>query len=334
MRLQGSLLIADVRVKLVAMERVLVCLTGSTRGHEVAFPSFKRNVLDELNADLALAIAIDERYDTANPLWQYARYRWTVNDTSDYGDAFDSAQQAMWQHRVGVPPDWRTLLRIKGIWQGGIHSSDPQESRSAVLPLCRWRLLNGLRQDGVLERYDRFVVTRSDFVWLCPHPPLTMLDPGHIWIPDGEHYDGLADRHLVVSRAHVMHCLDQLEAILLQPDELARAMEHYADWNNEQCWKLHLERKGLLSTIRMFPYVMYLARHHQDNSPTWSRGTYHAPLKHFVKYDTEFALASQFARIIRSRADWKRVRGGNSTSRRCHPCPCRGPAGRSTVGTA
>ena len=31
------------------MERVLVCLLASTRAHQLTFPSFKRQVLDELN---------------------------------------------------------------------------------------------------------------------------------------------------------------------------------------------------------------------------------------------------------------------------------------------
>jgi hypothetical protein len=67
----------------VAMEKVLVCLLAKTRAHRVTFPSFKRQVLDELNGDLALALLVDEKYDYANPLWQLAKYRWTAPDYSD-----------------------------------------------------------------------------------------------------------------------------------------------------------------------------------------------------------------------------------------------------------
>ena len=58
------------------MERVLVCILAQTRAHQVAWSSFKRHVLDELNADLALAITLDETYDYGNPYWQHAKYRW------------------------------------------------------------------------------------------------------------------------------------------------------------------------------------------------------------------------------------------------------------------
>ena len=34
-------------------ERVLVCLLASTRAHQLTFPSFKRQVLDELKGSLA-----------------------------------------------------------------------------------------------------------------------------------------------------------------------------------------------------------------------------------------------------------------------------------------
>ena len=287
------------------MERVLVCVTCSTRGHEVTFPSFKRQVLDQLNADLALALAIDEQYDYRNPFWQHARYRWTAPDYSDYGDAFDLAQRVLCHADNATAPDWRSLLRIKGIWLGGILSPDPQPSASAILPFCRWLLLHGLQQDHVLDRYDRFVITRSDFVWRCPHPPLSVLDPGGIWVPDGENYDGLADRHLVVSRADVVDCLNLIEAILLRPLELYEEMKHRSDWNNEQVWMHHLGRKGLLHKVRRFPYVMYLARDKRDDSPTWSRGRYDAALGHCIKYETEFDSANAFATVIRNRADWE-----------------------------
>ena len=131
--------------------------------------------------------------------------------------AFDLAQRWLCQQHNVPAPDWRSMLRIKGIWQGGIRSPDPQPTASSILLFCRWLLLHGLQQDDVLDRYDRFVITRSDFVWLCPHPPLSVLDRGAIWLPDGEYYGGFTDRHLVVSRADVVNCLNVIEDILLHP---------------------------------------------------------------------------------------------------------------------
>ena len=255
-------------------ERVLVCLLASTRAHQLTFPSFKRQVLDELEADLALALLVDEKYDYSNPFWRHAKYRWTVPDFDDYGEAFDLAQRQLWQQNIPAP-NWRSMLRIKGIWQGGIHSQDPQPSKSSILPFCRWLLLHHLREEGVLDCYDRFVITRSDFVWLCPHPPLTILDRRAIWVPDGEDYGGVNDRHLVASRDDVVNCLNVIDDVLLNPEQLYEDMKHdHSDWNDEKFLAHHLHRKGILNKVRRFPYVMYSARRLRDNSPTWSRGAY------------------------------------------------------------
>jgi hypothetical protein len=285
------------------VEKVLVCVLAKTRAHQLTFSSFKRQVLDELNGDLALALTIDENYDYANPFWQHSKYRWTAPDFSDYGEAFDLAQRWMCQLNNVSASDWRSMLRIKGIWQGRIRSPDPQPSASSILTFCRWLLLQGLQRDDVLDRYDRFVITRSDFVWLCPHPPLSVLDPGAIWVPNGEFYGGLPDRHLVASRADVVNCLNVIEDILLLPNELYEDMKHQPSWNNEQFLARQLDRKGL--RVKLFPYVMYLARQVRDDSPTWSQGRYEPAVGHYVKYEKEFRTASAYATIIRSRADWE-----------------------------
>jgi hypothetical protein len=288
------------------VEKVLVCLLASTRAHQLTFPSFKRQVLDELNADLALALMIDEKYDYANRFWQHAKYRWTAPDLSDKGEAFDLAQRRLCQQHNVPPPDWRSMLRIKGIWQGGIRSSDPQPSGSSTLPFCRWLLLNGLQQDDILDRYDRFVITRSDFVWSCPHPPLSILDRSAIWVPDGENYGGVNDRHLVASRGDVVNCLNVIEDILLHPIQLYEEMKHQVDrGDNEEFLAHHFGRKGLLRKVKRFPYVMYTARPTNDDSPTFSRGRYEPAVGHYVKYEKEFNVARSYATIIRSRADWE-----------------------------
>jgi hypothetical protein len=290
------------------VERVLVCLLASTRAHQLTFPSFKRQVLDELNGDLALALAIDEQYDYANPFWQHAKYRWTVPSfRSDFGEAYDFAQRWMCQQQHIVPaPDWRSMLRIKSIWQGGIRSPEPQPTGSAIQPFCRWILLHGLQQDEILDRYDRFVITRSDFAWLCPHPPLSVLDRSSIWVPHGEDYGGLNDRHLVASRADVQNCLNVIEDVLLHPLELYEEVKHQSRWlNNEILLAHHLGRKGLLNKVKRFPYVMYLARDVNDDRATHSRGHYEGSVGHYVKYEKEFKSAAAYERIIRYRADWE-----------------------------
>ena len=117
------------------------------------------------------------------------------------------------------------MLRIKGFWQGGIKSQDPQPSKSSILPFCRWLLLHHLRAEGILDCYDRFVITRSDFVWLCPHPPLVILDRRAIWVPNGQDWGGVNDRHLVASRDDVVNCLNVIDGRLVESGAALRGHE-------------------------------------------------------------------------------------------------------------
>jgi hypothetical protein len=286
------------------LERVLVCILAQTRAHQVAWPTFKRQVLDELNADLALAITVDEAYDYANPYWQHAKYRWAGVQPADIGDSFDLAQQWLCSERGIAPPDWREMLGVRGIWQGGIRSRHPQPSYSANLLFCRWLLLQGLQQDRVLHSYDRYVVTRSDFVWLCPHPPLSILGRESLWVPDGEDYGGVTDRHLVVSREDLIPALSLIDDVLLRPTQLYEEMSHRDDWSPEVFLAFHLERHGLLPRLRRFPYVMYTARSVRDAPSTWSPGRFDPSVKHIVKYPSEFRSARAYGTVVRSRQDW------------------------------
>jgi hypothetical protein len=150
--------------------------------------------------------------------------------SKNYGEGFDLAQQWLCQHNNVAAPNWRSMLRLKGIWAGKIQSPDPWPSASLIQPFCRWLLLRGLQRDGVLDRYDRCVISRSDFVWLCPHPPI--LDHNALWVPNGQHWSGLNDRHLVVSWADVLNCLNVIEDVLLEsrrPGRRGRLMRFYKE---------------------------------------------------------------------------------------------------------
>lgn len=286
-------------------ERVLVCVLAKTRGHNLTYESFEKHVLEELGADLALALTIDESYRRDNSYWQRALYRWIAPDPPDYGPVFDRAQQTLCKQRAIAPPEWRTLLRFPGTWAGRIQSATPHPSASSILIYCRWLLLQGLLRDSVLDRYERFVITRSDYIWLCPHPPLSLLDRHCIWVPDDHHWSGINDRHAIVSREHVVSFLNELEDIVLRPGELSFDMEQRDAWNDEQMLALHLQREGLLSKVQEFPYVMYAAHPVGDPTPTWARGRYEPAVGHYIKYESEYRAARALASIVRTRADWE-----------------------------
>ncbi|MBV8188772.1 MAG: hypothetical protein JO339_16150 [Alphaproteobacteria bacterium] len=285
------------------MDRVLVCVIAQVRGHQVTWKSFKRNVLDELEADLALCISVEHDFDYSNPFWQHARWKWAAPEYADFGDGFDQAQRWLAKDAGIEPPEWRPVMKIPLHWIGGIKGEHEQETASGILIYFRWLLLHNILREGLLEKYDRIIVTRSDFIWNSPHPPMSILSGDHIWFPDGEYFGGLTDRHSVIPSKYVTKSLDLIDNIVLRPRELQEAMAFHGLWNLEKYICFHLRRQGLRPHARKFPYVMYAVRQPEDQT-RWAPGHYDEDMGLFVKYPSELASCRKFSQV-KTRFDWR-----------------------------
>jgi hypothetical protein len=285
-------------VSIASNNRTLVIVFGQLRGHELTWANFRRNVLDELDVDLAACVPNDPHFDIGNPYYRNARFRWLVPDVPDLAVLFDSIQRVL-----GSTEDWRVVCEIGGTWLGRVAQAK-QEGAGAIHFILRWFMLDNIRAAGLLERYDRFVLTRSDFYYLCPHPPLEYLDAGYLWIPDGEDWSGLCDRHLVVSPRDLAATCNAIEDLLRAPGETLELMRLCAHWNTEGFIALHYRRNGLIARTRRFPYVMFLVR--GENDPMgWSGGSHDPGVGMTVKYPSEFREAARFGSFVKSRADWR-----------------------------
>ncbi|MDG4601623.1 MAG: class I SAM-dependent methyltransferase [Defluviicoccus sp.] len=280
-------------------ERVLVCMLGQLRAHELTWQNFKENVLDELNADLAVCIGTDERFDTTNPFFVNARHRWTVPEFADYGDGFELARDVL-----GGADDWRTLLSVGNQWLGGIKGDNSQPGSGSIQIFFRWLLLHHLRKDGLIAQYDRFIITRSDFFYFSPHPPIDVLDRDALWIPNGEDYGGFTDRHLVVSANDLEPALSLIDDIVVRPKALLTEMRRYNQWNIERYLRFQFTKRGLARRVRRFPYVMFTVRGTNDPS-SWSWGRFDPDTGMIVKYPGEKHEAMKYRELIKNKDDWR-----------------------------
>ncbi|WP_146610973.1 hypothetical protein [Polynucleobacter paneuropaeus] len=209
-------------------------------------------------------------------------------------------------------PNWRILLKIGEQWLGGIKGIGQHPGSAAILIYFRWRLMNYIKAEGLLEKYDTFIVTRSDFVWETFHPPIEYLNPENIWVPDGESHGGLTDRHAVVSNKNLFCYLDLLKPIITNPHTLFSEMVYRNDWNLEQLIDFHLKKSGLRENVRFFPYVMYSARTLGGNT-RWAQGEWSKDLGYYIKYPAEFQAAGSYKRLIQSPSDWGRYFSNDGT---------------------
>ncbi len=281
------------------MERTLVVVIAETRAHEYSFPSFRANVLEALNADLALCIAKNQWEDTSNPFYQHARYLWTYEEPDDWGSAFDAAQIV-----EGCQGDWRCLLDLDGIWMGGVHNANGRTRGSgSILLFFRWLLKHSLMKSGVDQKYDRFIITRSDYIYLTPHYPIRQLDPEVIWIPEGEDYGGYTDRHIVVSRKDLTSILSVADPILCSPEELRIRMSGRKEWNLEKYIRFAFCELGLDQRVRRFPYTMFAVRS-VDGRTSWSTGSYSSERGYCIKYRDEHRKSLIASKMIVKPDDW------------------------------
>ena len=279
-------------------EKVLIIILAETRAHQLTFDLFKRNLLDPNNADLALCVADNQREDKSNPFYQHAQYCWTIKEPEDWGSAFDEFQE-----RHGLVGDWRQLMQVKDQWLGGVKGNKAQFGSAGILLFFRLFLKECLVEHQIIEKYDRFVVTRSDFMHRIPHVPLYLLASSKIWIPDGEDYGGYTDRHIVVARENVRKVLSIADPIVGQPEALREAMSSRDDWNLERYIKFAFTKMGINELVERFPYTMYSVRL-PDGHTRWQQGKFHEDLGYYVKYPGEYESYQSATQHLKLTGDW------------------------------
>jgi hypothetical protein len=277
--------------------KTLVIILSETRASEITYNSFKENVLTPLNADLCICIGVRSNYDYTNPFYQDAIYRFLYDEPENYADAFDYAsadiQKEYPDHKF---MDWREYLKIPDQFMGGIKGPNQHPGSAGILLFYRWFLLKELVENGVLDKYDRFVITRSDFIYTMQHPPIHLLETESIWIPFGEHYGGYTDRHVVLSRSNIQSYLTILPEMLLNRRHYYEKMQANIGmgWNLERLIAFHLIEQRC--TIKQIPYIMYSVRG-TNGTTTWSMGEYSAEHGYYIKYPLEYMRANYYSAI-------------------------------------
>lgn len=264
--------------------KTLICILAQTRSWELTWDRFKKFLHRDNDADICLAIGVDDNYNYNNPFYNNAKYKFLYKEPLDYGTAFDYALGV-----EGSSKNWRQVLKIKDQWLGGILDDKEAHPGSAgILIFYRWWLLHNIKQLNLTEKYDWFVVTRSDFFYEFEHPQTDIFNPYRIYIPEGEDYGGITDRHIVVHKKYLTESLDLMSPILTTPELLYEEMKNCHDWNLEKYIKHIFEKRGL--NITRFPRMMYAVRGEKDNT-RWMGGTYLDDAKMIVKYESEYRLA-------------------------------------------
>ena len=243
----------------------LVIIMGNLRGGEKAWGSLYKNVLDVNDADLALIIG-EESTNSTQPLYpnntitKRAKYIWTFPEYNDWMDAVDLINGSEWRQTV-LP---RFMKKQTDGLFGGFAGMN--YGSGAIMMMMRWFLSQRLQADpNILKQYDRFVVTRSDHYYQCPHLfNLYDLSENNVFVPTGEDWGGLCDRHLVVSRENILAALDLMPALLRDPSIVEKARGPRGPPNPEAILRDSFKVHNL--TVKRFDRMMYTCATERDNT--------------------------------------------------------------------
>jgi hypothetical protein len=238
--------------------KTLVIVTGSLRGGEMAWTSLYENLLDVNEADLAVITEdhVPDQYQNAS-LFKRAKYLWKVPKYDDWADAMDLVHNSSaWRG-----PVFSMYRGGENIMLGGLNDV---RASGAIVFMFRWFLSQRLQELKLTEVYDRFVVTRSDQYYLCPHD-LWTLNINYLWVPEGEDYDGICDRHFVCSRDHILQALNTLPPLLLHPQKYRKQLTRKR-YNSEAFLKHRWAEDGLLPMVQRFRRSMFTSATPQDST--------------------------------------------------------------------
>ena len=261
--------------------RTLLVILGSLRGGELAWSTLYDNVLDPNQADLALMIGRVPTDRKASSMYQRAKYVWEFDEYDNWADAMDLINGSEWRGSLAK------FLPSKSHLLGGMELPNTTSVGSgAIIFMIRWFLSNEIRRNGLTSRYDRFVLTRADHYYLCVHN-LSLLSQNDLWIPDGEDYGGITDRHLVVSSRDVLNALDILPGLLKNPGLYEQCFSE-KHCNAETLIKKRWEAMGLVSKVRRFPRMMFTCATEGDTTRWKKMSTEIVPEGVHLKYKSEY----------------------------------------------
>ncbi|CAF0772711.1 unnamed protein product [Adineta steineri] len=267
-------------------QRVLVIIIGQIRGGELAWKSLQKYLLRPFNAHLAIHVS---NWQTKTLLHDIAQYIWTVPEYTDWGVVLEMVAKTC--HVNNNMEEWRKYCRIPGIFMGGVANCSHPGS-AGILLAFRWLTQQKILELNLLDKYDWFIMTRADELYLCNHHDFLEMNKNHVLLPTGEYYEGWSDRHIIGKPSNFMKMINITTELICKPDYWFRTLnELRGEFNLEKIQKVIWSYMKL--QVSEFSRSMFTVKRMQD--PTrWSKGQSHPDVEIFglkIKYLDEFKSA-------------------------------------------
>lgn len=271
------------------MAKTLVVLLCQDREINRTFESLQKYVLDPVNGEVAL---VGTRSNASDGL--PIDHQWAADEPEDWLSALEqegiSRQTAF------------DIAKIDRMIFGDLSSPSTVGSGAIVL-YWRRKMELALREQLAHLQYEWFIVTRSDFLWAAPLPPLPNFNRDKIYVLNGDHHKGVNDRFAMFHRSRASEFLSTTDRLFSAPVATAVRMKANGVVNPESFLRMEWAENQLLEHVETIPYLAYLIRS-QEGTTRWSPGEWNASEQLFVKYPSEFSQAKVYSRWFKREKDW------------------------------
>ena len=245
------------------MSKYLTILAGNPRGGEKTWESLYKYVLDHLNSDLA--ICTGDKWVSDVSLFEKADFKWIFNEPEDWYEYYENNFKGNWKEFFEMGKD-------TGLYNSGnIHF--------AIKDII---LKNYFEE---LKKYEFIIYTRFDQFYTDYHINVNDEDADNIWIPEGENYHGIGDRHAIIPNKYIEEFLsicdyvDSKESIINPPDYL----------NCETAYLRFLTNNGLIQNVKRYERLQFTSATKKDKT-NWRVPKYKVYMMKnlLIKYPDEF----------------------------------------------
>lgn len=248
-------------------KKYLVVLAGSPRGGVQTWKSLFKYVVDHLEADLA--ISTTDNYLSENILFQKAKYKWIMPNPENFENYYEKHFKGNWK-------DYLLLGKELGLYHSGIISFAFKDY------IYR-------NYKDILLNYEYIIYTRFDQFYVDYHPDF---NSDKIFIPSGEDYFGVCDRHAVFKSARATQFFSIIDFI--NSEKSIKKLPNFL--NCESVFKAHLEDVGLLELIERYDRGSFTASLKSDETK-WRKPT----LKIFFKKGLMIKYPDEFLQSIKNK---------------------------------
>ena len=244
------------------MKKYLTVLAGNPRGGEQTWESLYKYVIDHLDSDLA--ICTGDAFVSKNSLFDKADFKWIFEEPVNWFSYYEENFNNNWY-------DFFSLGKDTGLYNSGnIHF--------AIKDI----ILNNYIE--ILESYEFIIYSRFDQFYTDYHIDIND-NSTNIWIPSGENYHGVGDRHAVVPVNDIRKFLSICEYVD-SPDSIKDPPEYL---NCETAYKRFLNHTNLIENVKRYDRKQFTSSLKTDKS-NWRIGIYSLYFYKnlMIKYPDEF----------------------------------------------